>query len=105
MANRSSTAFVVVGCRRLNAGSPLYRDIHTIPQIRTTTALPRPAPTPPRQPLQLPPNFRDVTAEKIGTVTGIVGAAGAKATQPRGPTLHRPPQERTRGLDAPPITP
>jgi hypothetical protein len=44
--------------------------------------VPRPAPTPPRQPLQLPPNFRDVTAEKIGTVTGIVGAAGAKATKP-----------------------
>jgi hypothetical protein len=30
----------------------------------------------------LPPNFRDVTAEKIGAVIGIVGATGAKATKP-----------------------
>jgi hypothetical protein len=30
----------------------------------------------------LPSNFRDVTAEKIGTVIGIVGATGAKATKP-----------------------
>jgi Tfp pilus assembly ATPase PilU len=36
-----------------------------------------PAPTPPRQPLVLPPNFRDVTAERIGTVIGIVGVTGA----------------------------
>jgi len=34
------------------------------------------------QPLQLPPNCRDVTAEKIGTVIGIVGATAAKATKP-----------------------
>jgi hypothetical protein len=33
-------------------------------------------------PLQLPPNCRDVTAEKIGTVIGIVGATAAKATKP-----------------------
>jgi Tfp pilus assembly ATPase PilU len=34
-------------------------------------------------PLVLPPNFRDVTAEKVGTVIGIVGAtAAAKATKP-----------------------
>ena len=38
--------------------------------------------TPPREPLRLPPNFRDVTAEKIGTVIGIVGATAAKATKP-----------------------
>jgi hypothetical protein len=30
----------------------------------------------------LPPNFVDVTAEKVGTVIGIVGAAAAKATKP-----------------------
>jgi len=41
-----------------------------------------PAP-PPRQPLQLPPNFRDVTAEKVGTVIGIVGATAAKADEAR----------------------
>ena len=35
------------------------------------------------QPLVLPPNCRDVTAEKIGTVIGIVGAmAAGKATKP-----------------------
>jgi hypothetical protein len=39
-------------------------------------------PVPPRQPLVLPPNFRDVTAEKIGTVIGIIGATAAKATKP-----------------------
>ena len=33
----------------------------------------------------------DPTAEKIGTVIGIVGATGAKAT-PERPTPHRPPQ-------------
>jgi hypothetical protein len=42
----------------------------------------KPAPPPPRPPLVLPPNFRDVTAEKVGTVIGIVGAAGAEATKP-----------------------
>jgi len=42
----------------------------------------KPAPTPPRPPLQLPPNFVDRTAEKIGTVIGIVGATAAeKATE------------------------
>jgi Tfp pilus assembly ATPase PilU len=30
-----------------------------------------------RQPLRLPPNFRDVTADKVGTVIGIIGATGA----------------------------
>jgi hypothetical protein len=35
-----------------------------------------------RQTLQLPPNCRDVTAEKIGTVIGVVGATAAKATKP-----------------------
>jgi hypothetical protein len=42
----------------------------------------KPAPTPPRQPLRLPANFRDMTAEKIGTVIGIVGATAATATKP-----------------------
>src|SRR5580704_12382990 len=37
----------------------------------------KPAPTPPKQPLVLPPNGRDVTAEKIGTIVGIVGATAA----------------------------
>ncbi len=44
--------------------------------------------TPPSQPatssrgLRLPPNCRDVTAEKTGTVIGIVGATVAKAMKP-----------------------
>jgi Tfp pilus assembly ATPase PilU len=43
----------------------------------------KPAPKPPRKPYVLPPNFRDVTAEKIGTVIGIIGATGTgKATKP-----------------------
>jgi hypothetical protein len=42
----------------------------------------KPNPVPPRQPLVLPPNCRDVTAEKIGTVIGIVGATAAKPTKP-----------------------
>jgi hypothetical protein len=42
----------------------------------------KPEPTPSRPPLVLPPNCRDVTAEKIGTVIGIIGAAAAKATKP-----------------------
>jgi hypothetical protein len=34
-------------------------------------------------PLVLPPNWRDVTAEKVGTVIGIVGATAAgKGTKP-----------------------
>jgi hypothetical protein len=33
-----------------------------------------PAPTPPRPPLVLPSNCRDVTAERVGTVIGIIGA-------------------------------
>jgi hypothetical protein len=37
----------------------------------------KPASTPPRPPLVLPPNFRDVTAEKVGTVMVIIGAAAA----------------------------
>jgi hypothetical protein len=33
--------------------------------------------------LVLPPNFRDVTAERLGTVIGIVGAtAAAKGAKP-----------------------
>jgi hypothetical protein len=44
--------------------------------------------TPPSRPatssrgLRLPPNCRETTAEKIGTVIGIVGATAAKATKP-----------------------
>jgi hypothetical protein len=35
--------------------------------------------TPPRPPpLVLPPNGRDVTAEKVGTIFAIVGAGGAQ---------------------------
>jgi hypothetical protein len=43
----------------------------------------KPEPTPPRPPLRLPPNCRDVTAEKTGTVIRVVGATAAKATKPR----------------------
>jgi hypothetical protein len=39
--------------------------------------------TPPREPLRLSANFIDRTAEKIGTVIGIVRATAAKATKPR----------------------
>jgi hypothetical protein len=40
----------------------------------------KPAPVPPRPPLVLPPNFRDVTAERTGVIIGIVGVppAGSK---------------------------
>jgi Tfp pilus assembly ATPase PilU len=31
----------------------------------------------PRQPLVLPANFRDVTAERVGTIIGIIGATAA----------------------------
>jgi hypothetical protein len=40
------------------------------------------APTPSRPPLRLPSNCVDVTAEKIGTVIGIIGATAAKGTKP-----------------------
>jgi hypothetical protein len=33
---------------------------------------------PPRPPLALPPNGRDVTAEKVGTVVAMVGAPKPK---------------------------
>jgi hypothetical protein len=46
------------------------------------TDRPKPEPTLPRQPLVLPSNFRDVTAERVGTVIGIIGATAAKATKP-----------------------
>jgi Tfp pilus assembly ATPase PilU len=37
----------------------------------------------PRPPLVLPPKFRDVTAEKVGTVTVVIGATAAgKGTKP-----------------------
>jgi hypothetical protein len=47
----------------------------------------------PRQPLVLPANFRDVPAERVGTIIGI-GATAAKATKPGWPTPHTPPQDR-----------
>jgi Tfp pilus assembly ATPase PilU len=40
-------------------------------------------PVPPRQPLALPPNFRDVTAEKGSTVVVIVGATAAGKAKPK----------------------
>ncbi len=42
-------------------------------------------PSPPHRPdrrFVFPPNYRDVTAEKIGPVIGSVGATAAKATKP-----------------------
>jgi hypothetical protein len=36
-----------------------------------------------RQPLRLPENFRDVTAEKVSTVIGIVGATAAGTAKPK----------------------
>jgi hypothetical protein len=41
-------------------------------RLRLLATTDKPNPVPPRQPLVLPPNFRDVTAERVGTV--IVGA-------------------------------
>jgi hypothetical protein len=41
-----------------------------------------PNPVPPRQPVVLPPNFRDVTAEKVGTVVAIVGTTAAPKDKP-----------------------
>jgi hypothetical protein len=46
----------------------------------------KPAPTPPREPLRLPANFRDLTAEKIGTVIGIV--RGTAVDKDAGNTFH-----------------
>jgi hypothetical protein len=43
----------------------------------------KPATTPPREPLRLPPNFRDVTAEKVGTVVAIVGAPAVGKDKPK----------------------
>jgi hypothetical protein len=34
-------------------------------------------------PLRLPPNFRDVTAEKVGTVVAIVGATKPPKAKPK----------------------
>jgi hypothetical protein len=35
-------------------------------------------------PLRLPPNFRDVTAERVGTMVAIVGATAAEKAKPNG---------------------
>jgi hypothetical protein len=51
-----------------------------------TTMTDKPNPTPPRlssRGLVLPPNFRDVTAEKVGTVLAIVGATAAGKAKPK----------------------
>jgi hypothetical protein len=45
----------------------------------------KPAPNPARPPLHFTPNFVDGTAEKIGTVIGIVGATGAGKGAPKQP--------------------
>jgi hypothetical protein len=34
-------------------------------------------------PLRLPPNFRDVTAERVGTMVAIVGATAAEKAKPK----------------------
>jgi len=36
-----------------------------------------------RPPLVLPPNFRDVTAEKVGTVVAMVGATAGGKDKPK----------------------
>jgi hypothetical protein len=43
----------------------------------------QPNPVPSRPPLVLPPNFRDVTAERVGTVVAIVGAMAAPKGEPK----------------------
>jgi hypothetical protein len=59
--------------------------------VLTVTDRPEPEP---REPLRLPPNCRDVTAEKIGTVIGIIGATGVgkapKVPAGSGVTLRAP---------------
>jgi hypothetical protein len=35
------------------------------------------------RPLRLPPNVRDVTAERVGTMVAIVGATGAEKANPK----------------------
>jgi hypothetical protein len=57
------------------------------PSLPWPLLLPRPPPRPPlvlsSRGLVLPPNFRDVTARKVGTVMAIVGATAAgKGTKP-----------------------
>jgi hypothetical protein len=42
----------------------------------------KPAATPPRPPLVLPPNCRDA-AEKVGTIFGIVGATASRLGAPK----------------------
>jgi hypothetical protein len=42
-----------------------------VSRVRSMTD--KPAPTSPRPPIVFPPHWRDVTAEKVGTVTVIVG--------------------------------
>src|SRR5271169_452778 len=44
----------------------------------------KPAPKPPRPPFQPPPNFRDVTAERVGTITVVIGV-GAEGQAEIGP--------------------
>jgi hypothetical protein len=48
--------------------------------IRTATAISADMadPVPPRQPLVLPPNRRDVTAERIGVITGFLASSGGQ---------------------------
>jgi hypothetical protein len=43
----------------------------------------KPNPVPPRPPLALPPNGRDVTAEKVGTVVAIIGAPKPPKDMPK----------------------
>jgi hypothetical protein len=47
-----------------------------VPLVYNAQMTDKPAPTAPRQPLVLPPNIVDRTAERIGTVIGIVGCDG-----------------------------
>jgi hypothetical protein len=59
--------------------------LHSVtPPAMSCTMTDKPAPPPPRQPLRLPPNCVDRTAERTGTITVIVGAtaAASKGTKP-----------------------
>ena len=53
------------------------------PVLECSAMTDNPNPVPPRQPLVPPPNFRDVTAERVGTVTVIVRATAAGKDKPK----------------------
>jgi len=58
----------------------------------------------PRPPLVLPPNCRDVTAEKAGTMIGIVGAQHVRPRPPAPPITSASSESAPTDSVAEPIT-